>query len=282
VKRSIHRTDGWLAALLPLAFACSSTGVGNPGPASTGTLSLAIVSDDELEDAQPLQPVALAATGADAGAALPGSTDPQGLIEPLPRGSLQRAVLVLGSVRWIPCDAAGEVITQSGPFIVDLLAGETRPALPTFAVPQGGLCGFEAPLAPARTSAEIVGRSLWFSGVRADGVRFVLFANMRATLRVRAPRGQAWGGGDDESLLWAMRPRRWAAAKELADAETSGTGGPRTLVIDADRHPLLFALIRARLASQSGMFFDRDRDGALDAAERSEGEVGTGTTDPEE
>jgi hypothetical protein len=44
----------------------------------------------------------------------------------------------------------------------------------------------------------------------------------------------------------------------------------------------LFALIRARLASQSGMFLDRDGNGVLDAADRSAGEVGTGTTDPEE
>jgi len=56
----------------------------------------------------------------------------------------------------------------------------------------------------------------------------------------------------------------------------------RSMVIDADRHPLLWALIRARLASQSSMFLDRDGNGVLDAADRSAGEVGTGTTDPEE
>jgi hypothetical protein len=266
VKR-IHATCGWLAAtLLPLAVGCGSTGVGNPG--ATGSLALAIVSDDDDTDAGSSLP--------------PGAGQPDEQVEPLPRGSLERAVLVLGSVRWIPCNESAPVVTQSGPFLVDLIAGETRPPLPEFTVPVGGLCGFEAPLAPARASAEFVGRSLLFSGVRADGVRFVLFANMRGTLRLRAGRDQSWGGGDDQSLLWAMRPRRWAAARELEAAETVDSDGQRTLVIDADRHPLLWALIRARLAAQSRMFFDRDQDGVLDADERSEGQVGTGTTDPEE
>jgi hypothetical protein len=260
--------------LLPLALGCGSTGVGNP-VVETGTLSLAIVSDDDLDDAAPDGRTGEAAAElVGAPAAAP--------VEPLPRGALQRAVLVLGSVRWIPCDAAAQVVTQSGPFLVDLLGGETRPPLPPFQVPEGGMCGFEAPLAPARDSAEFLGRSLLFSGERADGVRFLLFANMRATLQVRAARGQAWAGAADQALLWALRPRRWAAAQELAEETPSESDGQRTLVIDVDRHPLLFALIRTRLASQSGMFLDRNGNGVLDAADRSAGEVGTGTTDPEE
>jgi hypothetical protein len=203
-------------------------------------------------------------------------------VTPLPRGALERAVLVIGSVRWLPCDDSEPVITQSGPFLVDLVAGTTRPALPAFEVPPGGVCGFDAPLAPARDSAEFLGRSLLFSGTRADGVRFILFADLRATLRVRAPRGRVWSGQDEHQLLWAMRPRRWAAAQELDNEATSDADGPRTLVIDADRHPLLFALIRARLAAQSAIFFDRDHNGVLDAEDRSDGEVGTGTTDPAE
>lgn len=275
--RNPFRILGGLSSLLlTLSLACSSTGVGNPG-ATTGTLSLAIVGDeleDELDGAAP----------SEGGAADAGATPAEA---PLPRGSLERAVLVIGSVRWLPCDGAAPVITQSGPFIIDLIGGETRPPLPRFDVPEGGLCGFEAPLAPARGSSEsmgreILGRSLWFSGTRADGVRFVLFADMRATLRVRAARGQSWGGEGDGALLWAMRPRRWAAARELDEAETTAGEGGRTLVIDADRHPLLFALIRARLGSQSAMFFDRDANGALDPSERSEGEIGSGTTDPED
>jgi len=277
VKRSVHAASAWLAPfLLPVALACGSTGVGNP---VTGELSLAIVSDDdEVGAAQPAPELSL-----DDGAANALAPDGAPPSEPLPRGALQRAVLVLGSVRWLPCDVAAEVVTQSGPFVVDLLAGETRPALPAFQVPEGGVCGFDAPLAPGR-SAEFFGRSLLFTGVRADGVRFVLFANMRATLRVRAARGQVWHVNDeqDRTLFWAMRPRRWAGAQELANEDPSDAGGQRTLVIDADRHPLLWARIRARLASQSAMFFDQDDNGVLDAADRSAGEVGTGTTDPED
>ena len=270
MTRSFLRASGWLCPLLlPLSLACGSTGVGNPGAPVTGTLSLAIVSDDD--DTAP-EPRASATE-------LPAGEAP---VVPLPPGALERAVLVIGSVRWLPCDDSEPVITQSGPFLVDLLAGTTQPELPAFEVPTGGVCGFDAPLAPARDSAEFLGRSLLFSGTRADGVRFILFANLRATLRVRAPRGELWSGQVDHELLWAMRPRRWAAAQELDNEAISDADGPRTLVIDANRHPLLFALIRARLAAQSAMFFDHDHNGVLDAEDRSDGEVGTGTTDPEE
>ena len=133
-----------------------------------------------------------------------------------------------------------------------------------------------------RKLQEVLGRSLWFAGTRADGVRFVLFADLRATLRVRAGRGQSWGSDGAGALLWAMRPRRWAAARELDEAEATTSEGRRTIVIDADRHPLLFALIRARLGSQSALFFDRDGNGVLDPSDRSAGAIGSGTTDPED
>jgi len=257
--RTIHDLR-LLALALPLACACGSTGVGNPYE-ETGSLSLAIVSDD-----------------ADGNA----STDTTAL-EPLPRGALTRALIVFGSVSWLPCDPELDAVTQSGPFIVDLLAGETRPALPELALPRDGFCGFDAVLAPARDAADVAGRSLLFAGQRADGVRFLLFADLRATLRVRAADGDTWGAPrEKQTLLWGMRPRRWASPQELADEEPSqSTGGTRTLVIDADRHPLLFALIRARLASQSGLFFDADRNGALDAAERSAGAIGSAAIDDE-
>jgi hypothetical protein len=257
-QRTVHDLR-LLALALPLACACSSTGVGNPAT-DTGSLSLAIVSDDADDDAS-----------ADA-------TAP----EPLPRAALRRALVVFGSVRWLPCDPNLDAVTQSGPFIVDLLAGETRPPLPELALAEGGFCGFDAVLAPARDEADVAGRSLLFTGQRADGVRFVLFADLRATLRVRAADGEAWGTGEQHALLWGMRPRRWASPAELADeAPSESTSSAPTLVIDADRHPLLFALIRARLASQSGLFFDRNQNGVLDAAERSAGAIGTGTTDEE-
>jgi hypothetical protein len=239
---------------------CSSTGVGNP---YTGSVSLAIVSDDELEPS-----------------ALPGDA---GSEEPLPRGSLERAVLVLDSMRWLPCDTSQAGVVHAGPFIVDLLAGETRPPLPELEAPEGGVCGFDAPLGPARDSAQLGGRSLLFSGVRADGAEFLLFGNVRATLRVRAVDGQVWGADEPQALLWAMRPRRWAAQMELAEAEPSEwAGGRRIIVIDVNRHPVLYGLIRLRLAGTSRIFIDQDGNRALDEAERASEEIGTGTADPDE
>ncbi len=246
------------AVLALLLVKCSSTGVGNP---YTGSVSLAIVSDDEPS-------------------ALPGDV---GSEEPLPRGSLERAVLVLGSIRWLPCDPSQMEVVHEGPFIVDLLAGETRPPLPELEAPEGGVCGFDAPLRPARDSAQLGGRSLLFSGVRADGAEFLLFGNVRATLRVRAVDGQVWGGDEPLSLLWAMRPRRWAAQMELAEAAPSEwAGGRRIIVIDVNRHPVLYGLIRLRLAGTSRIFIDQDGNQALDEAEGASEEIGIGTPDPDE
>jgi hypothetical protein len=276
-RRTILNELRLAALILPFGFACGSTGVGNPAT-ETGSLSLAIVSDDENSSAEPMAPIGPELTTDAAG----DTTDRAAgdTAEPLPRGSLTRALIVFGSLRWLPCEPDLDPVIQSGPFLVDLLAGETRPPLPELTVPEGGMCGFDAVLAPARSGADVAGRSLLFTGERADGVRFILFADLRATLRVRAVDAEAWGTGEERALVWGMRPRRWASPSELAAEQPSeSTNGERTLVIDADRHPLLFASIRARLAGQSALFRDRDRNGVLDAEERSAGAIGTAQTD---
>jgi hypothetical protein len=242
-----------------LAWGCNSTGVGNPP--RTETVSLAIVADDEPEVTEP----------ADGGTAEPS----------LERGALRHAVLVFGEIRWLPCDPAGTSTVTPGPIAVDLITGETRPALGDVEVPEGGLCGFDAPLAPAQDSAELQGRSLFFSGVRADGVPFLLFANVRATLRVRARAGEAWGAQGPLALLWALQPRRWASAMELSDAmDQPYRGSGRIIVIDVNRNPLLYDAVRARLAARSTVFVDNDSDGFLDDSERSR-DVGGGSDDVE-
>jgi len=241
-----------------LTLACNSTGVGNPP--SAASVSMAIVADDE----------STAPPAADAGA----DTS-------LPHGSLRRALLVLGSVHWLPCDDAVSPVISEGPFIVDLVTGESRPQLPDAPTPAGGFCGFDAPLSANAASAELAGRSLFFSGVRADGVPFLLFSNMRATLRARATDGESWGDGDNLELIWAMRPNRWASNAELDASSVTPWGTRRAVVIDVDRNPLLYAAIRSRLAGLSDVFLDRDRDGFLDGNEREAPPIGTGLPETE-
>ena len=208
---------------------CSSTGVGNPG-SENGTLELGIVAGDDGSDA-----------------------------EALPSAALAQASLVLARIEWQPCDASEPPIVRQGPFIVDLLTGATTPEIPSVEAPPGGLCGFDAPLGPARDSAELAGKSLSFSGERDDGVRFLLFADMHATLRVQSGDGQSWAIPDERRpLVWQMRPRRWAQRADLDAAETSTWAGDRRIIrIDVNRHPLLFALIRARLGSESLLLDER-------------------------
>lgn len=254
-----------LSALSAALSGCAdSTGVGNP---VTGELSLAIVRDDE-------EPVVDAVDTGMAGSST----------ATLPAAALERAVLVLGRLRFIPCDESQASVEQSGPFVVDLLEGRMDPPLEAFAAPDGGICGFDAELAPARDSAELGARSVFFSGVRADGTPFLLFANMRATLRVRASSLAGWGTPETPAILWALRPRRWAAQMELSAVEPAvwAGGRRRSIVIDVNRHPALFALIRSRLASESAIFRDGDTIGALDASDRAEGELGTASLETAE
>ncbi len=269
-------------ALLGCALAlsaCGSTGVGNP--VEDQTLALGITVDDE--HATPAPDAALAADAAaaaeddggseatDAGSGAP-ATDAA-----LPRGAVLDAVLVLGELRWLPCDTTRPPTVVQGPFVLDLISRRSEPAIPAVEVPAGGYCGIDAPLAPARRQAALIGRSLFFDGVRADGAAFIVYADMHATLRVRAPQAGGWDAGANRALLWAFRPRRWLAPPEIDSAETTPWDDQRrAVVIDVDRHPALFLAIRKRLAGKSTMYADRERDGVVDAMDEV---VGFGSDD---
>jgi hypothetical protein len=246
--------------VLLLLCACNSTGVGNP-PAPAASVKLSVVRDDELE------PGLDAEGGAGSGGA-PGS-EPEAS---LPRASIQKAIVVLGALRFLPCDPADGVTELSGPFVVDLVSGATFPEIPSVEVPASGFCGLDAPLAPARAPASLLGRSLLFHGTRVDETPFLVAADMRATLRLRAPDGVSWGGpaGEERMLFWAMRPRRWLSPPELDGLEaTELEDGSRAIVIDVNRHPLLFLLLRMRLATRSTVHEDVNRDGTFGVDDRA-------------
>jgi hypothetical protein len=238
-----------------LALGCNSTGVGNPG---VSTQSLGVTSDPELEPAA-------------------ASSE-----ERLDEAQLQRAVLVLGEVRFIGCDSPDAyTVVATGPFIVDLARNQVKPVLPELTLPPDGLCGIDAVLAPARSSPEMSGRSLFFRGTRDDGTVFLLFANMEGTLRIRPRAGQSWDGASDVGLLLAMRPRRWLLPTELDESEPNSTEGERRVIaIDLDRHPILYGKVRSRLGGRSTLHLDWDGDTRLDARERQgDAWVGVGLDD---
>jgi hypothetical protein len=232
-----------------LLAACSSTGVGNPAPVS---ISLAIVNDPQTADET----------------------------QDLPAASIQDAAVVLGELRFLPCDSAeGAEQTAMGPFIVDLVHGTTSPPIPEIPGTAGGFCGIDAPLAPA-TSAALAGRSFFFDGLRADGTFFIVYANMTGTLRLRATPGQSWQGQESPPrFFWALHPRRWLAKSELDDADAMPYDDHlRAVVIDVDRHPALFLAIRARLAGLSTLYADADGNGVFTDSDRAD-VVGEGLDD---
>jgi len=212
--------------------------------------------------------------GGGAGASNDGSDDN------LPQGSIDHAILVLRELTWVPCDPSKDELQMTGPFTVDLVTQSTDPPLPPVTPPEGGFCRLRAPLAPANDSAALAGRSIFFSGVRADGTRFVVYANMIATLRLRNHGEAIWDGSDTPRYLWAMRPHRWLARSELQGLDTVAWDDDRAIVIDVDRHPLLYWAIRRRLAGRSTLYADLNENGQIDPDERTgRGLVGDG--DPE-
>lgn len=268
-------------ALFALALlACNSTGVGNPAPAS---LQLSITRDDE--------PVAVVggargdvdASGgaggvggvtAEGGATSEGGVTSEGgaggQSTALPRASIEDALLVIGEVRFLPCELGESVVVAPGPFLVDLVRGGTSPDIPAVLVPAGGFCGLDAPLVPAQAPSRLVGRSVYFGGTRADGTPFRFYADVEATLRVRARAGIRWDAvaTSTRSVFWALRPRQWLEPNELDALEAAqlddGTGA-----IDIERHPVLLRAIRARLAGRSTLYDDANDDDLFDDGDRS-------------
>ena len=302
-----------LSGLLLVLGGCSSTGVGNPAPALT--LSLSLVNDDSAE---PSEGDAAGATGSagttdsvgGATDSVGGATDSVGgatdaaagasdsaagasavaaseagsasseptAPPPLPQGAVSDAVIVLGKLHFMPCDKTlGRIFTVPGPFVVDLKRHTTTPKIPDMEATSGGYCGIDAPLAPALAPAALAGRSVFFAGHRADGAFFIVYANMTATLRLRAKDGAKWEGmPNPPRFFWALHPRRWLLSTELNTADTTPYDNRlHAVVIDADHHPALFFALRARIAGISKMYADANANGVFDDADR-QAEVGEG------
>ena len=229
---------------------CTSTGVGNPGDKMTVT----VVNDLTAE---------------------PQATDPG---VQLAVAQVRHAVLAFGELRFVPCDLNDGDVVVPGPIVVNLVTSKVEPALPTIAFPPGGFCGLDAPLTTAAPSAAMQGRSIFFSGLRDDGTLFLLYADMPGTLHMRPdPADVVWDASNASSMIWALRPRRWLAPAEL-DAEPTDPLGTvlRIIVIDVNRHPVLFDLIRSRIGARSTLHTDFNGDHLLDDNDRVNGLIGEG------
>jgi hypothetical protein len=194
----------------------------------------------------------------------PGATDDA----QLGANRLTHAIIVLGTIVFRSCDTSDDDVTLDGPFVVDLAQNRIEPSLPLVTVTEAGVCGIDATLAPATEPSALAGRSIFFSGTRSDDTLFLLFADMPGTLRLRPRIGLAWS--TDHDWLWALRPRRWLSPAELDASEPEETAGQgRVIVINANRHPLLYGAIRARLGGRSTLHLDLNDNLELDDSERT-------------
>jgi hypothetical protein len=224
------------------AVGCDSTGVGNPGH----DLTVTVTNDLQAE---------------------PQATDPS---EQLSSSEVNHAVLVFAELRWLPCDAAANIVRVPGPFVVDLATGRVDPPIPPIPTVSGGFCGIDAPLATAPAPAELAGRSLFFSGQRTDGTLFILYAAMGGTVRMRPVANAIWDAETTQHLIWALRPHRWLVPTELDTADTAIFNNvQQVIVIDINRHPLLYAVVRNRIGGRATLHVDLNNNGILDADERA-------------
>lgn len=228
---------------------CESTGVGNPVRETTFEL----VTTDEPEP--------------------DGTDDDTGL----PEGALEQALVALSYLEFTPCDPSEGTVRADGPFVLDLMSGRLEPELAPVDTPEAGFCSLAAPLYPVARPASLAGRSIFLSGTRSDGVRFLMYAAAEAELRLNARENSAWGAKDDEHFLWAFRPRRWLERRELEQSEINAESDGRGIVlIDSNRFPVLYQLILARISGTSDLYVDENRNSRLDLGELENGWVGVG------
>jgi hypothetical protein len=233
----------WIALTLSLpcfVLGCESTGVGNP----KSEMSVSVVNDLNPE---------------------PDATDTSDQLSPT---EVRHAALAFSELRWVPCDAADATVVTPGPMVVDLVSGIVSPPLPTVPFPPGGFCGLDAPLTLDAPNAAMQGRSMLFSGTRSDGTLFILYAAMPGTIHMVPQPGVVWTAENARSVIWALRPYRWLRQTEI-DAETADAFGAtrRAIVIDVDRHPLLYAVIRSRIGGRSSMYEDTNHDQQVDPSD---------------
>jgi hypothetical protein len=204
----------------------------------------------------------------------PQATDPT---VQLSTSELRHVVVAFGKLNWKPCDPADANVIAPGPFVVDLVTNKIEPPLPPVPVPPGGFCGMDAPLTTSAPNAELQGRSILFSGLRSDGTLFILYAAMAGTLHMVPEPGVKWNTATSSSIIWALRPHRWLAPAEL-DAETSDPLGAvlRVIVIDVNRHPILYTAIRNRIGGRSSFYADLDGTHTITEHDRTNGLIGEG------
>jgi hypothetical protein len=260
------------AILLTCLAACSSTGVGNP--VKEQTISLAIVQEIEIE------PETAGAGGGEDAAGAGGMQGDGGTsgANGLPRAWITKAVLVFAELRLLACDSApGASVVLQGPFVADLVAGNTTPSLPSIEAPGGVFCGIEAPLGVSAIE-ELEGNSVVFEGSRPDGTLFSVRTHVATTLRAVAPADAAWLPAQVRTLFWALKPQSWLSRDELEMQPSRPFEGRRRIDITPLSDPALYLRFRQRLAGTSRVYGDVDDDGLFTAADRIR-TIGNGSTD---
>jgi hypothetical protein len=247
----LHRR---LALLLVLASAgCEGTEVGNPNVepvqlsltahSSSDGVTFAADADDD-EDA-----------GSDGPAGTAGVT-------------VERMWVSLGAVRFVLDDACGRDpdtrTTVPGPIVADLAS---EPTALSAKLPDADYCSVRVSLERAAAGddvpAELVGYSAVISGVRADGVPFLIRTRSKPDFVLRT-RGEPFRLASDASPVFlAFDAGAWLAGVDLAASAPDADG---RVLVETPGEPLL-RTFETNVRSSLSLFKDADKNGALDRDE---------------
>ena len=257
-----------LLGLIPGLTSCMGTDVGNP-PQTVRTevefvgIEAAPAGDEPTEgegaeDRRDPNRPAGAGFGMLHGAILSGEAD------------LTQAWILVDTLRFRPaaeCEAYADTVAPVS-VAVELVSGQTYPAVPAVALEQGLYCRMEVDLAPSQeipegAPAALAGASILVRGVFADGSDFVLRYDRPLTLRYRAD-GEGLAIEESGRIFSGFRLDEWFAG-EAGNAPSMP--GESEVHIDPQTDPMRIEHFVSAFRASTRLHRDDNGNGRLDRDE---------------
>ena len=238
---------GLLALGVALALGCTGSHIGNPTE-----LTLALRGYDASE---------------------PGAlTLSSGVV-------VDEAWVVLDRVRLRTAEECGkhdDTTDVPAPIAAEIVSGQMIPARPVLAAAATTYCRVELrfddldPGVLEDVPTDLPDRSILVRGERADGVAFEIAADYKDSFRLDAEAMPFAVSEGEGGLLIGFAMDEWLDGAALEAAEVGTRDGQPFIAIGSGDNRPLYEAYRNALRASARLFRDQNRDGALNASERSE------------
>lgn len=189
------------------------------------------------------------------------------------------AVEELGLRRASDCDGDNRLDLER-PFSVDIVTGDTQPALGPVLRPAVSYCRLEieisAPEARDGLPAELDGKSVWVTGSTADGTPFEISLQESDELRIDGEFTLERGG---DALIVGFDLASWVSPAELESVIPADDGVIRIDSDNGDSEELVSDILK-NVADSITLFRDINNNGRLDTGE--DVVIGVGSSESEE